>query len=71
MMMLVNTNPDCLMFFDGLISTTDYNGFLMLAYNVKNNAHCFKPHLEKKCLSDAEGHGHGHAHGHGLGHAHH
>merc|ERR1711988_1886201 len=46
---LVCENKGVLMFFDGLVSTTDYDSFLKLAYNVKMNQHCFKPHLSSKC----------------------
>lgn len=47
-----------MMFFDGLVSTTDYDGFLKLAYNVKTNQHCFKPHLTSKCgVKRRRGHG--------------
>merc|ERR1712046_485105 len=69
MRVLVEENSDVLMFFDSLISTTNYDGFLELAYNVKNDQHCFKPHLNNKCSSGAAGHGHGgHGHGHSHGH---
>merc|ERR1712216_184622 len=70
MRVLVDENPDVMMFFNGLISTTDYDGFLKLAYNVKTNQHCFETHFSTKCASDAAGHGHGHSHGHSHGHGH-
>ena len=62
MRVLVAENPDVLMFFNGLTSTTDYDGFLKLAYDVKTNQHCFKPHLKVKCAPAGHGHGHGHGH---------
>ena len=69
---LVQENPDVLMFVNSLISMSDYGGFLQLAYNVKNKQHCFHPHLTITTAECHGGDGHGHDHGHGGGgHGHH
>merc|ERR1712178_566135 len=55
---LVKEKPDVMMFFDSLVSTTDYDGFLKLAYSVKTNQHCFRPHLTTQCgVKRRRGHG--------------
>ena len=62
---LVRENPDVQMFVDSLLSMANYDGFLKIAYSVKQKTHCFEPHLT---VSPEACHGHGHSHGHGHGH---